>query len=63
MEIISYFHFNTWFTSSLTYKRQDVIQIDKNTTVHITRYMYYINKKEIKDRKSQGKKKIQSILI
>lgn len=31
-ENIAYFHSNTWVTSSLTYKRQDVTQIDKNIT-------------------------------
>lgn len=31
MEILSYFHFNTWFIDSLTYKRQDITQMGKNT--------------------------------
>lgn len=53
MEIISYFHFNTQFISSLTYKRQDIIQTDKNTTGAHEKYMHYINlkKKEIKGKK------------
>lgn len=31
-ENIAYFHSNTWVTSFLIYKRQDVIQMDKNIT-------------------------------